>query len=93
MPEACGSTTPSIICTATAASIAEPPRFSTSRPGLDRQRMGGRDHLLRLCLRRPPSNQHRQKKDGKRKPSPHARRATMNRRRKGNSVMPSARVG
>ena len=32
-------------------------------------------------------------KRGERKPARHARRATMNRRRKGKSVMPSVRVG
>src|ERR1700760_91829 len=31
-PELCGSTRPSTACTATAASIAEPPAFSTFRP-------------------------------------------------------------
>jgi hypothetical protein len=32
MPEDSGSTSPSIICTAIAASTAEPPRFSISAP-------------------------------------------------------------
>ncbi len=62
-------------------------------PGLDRHRMGGSDHLLRFSLRCPSCGKDRQDKGGKPKPPPHARRATMNRRRNWNSVMPSARVG
>ena len=60
------------------------------QPCLGRQRMGGRHHLARCRLRRAGAEQ----RDSKQQDEPlHARRATMNRRRKGKSVMPSARVG
>ena len=59
---------------------------------LDRQRMGGGNHLLRFRARAALSADNRQQQ-GEREQPPHARRATMNRRRKGKSVMPSARVG
>ena len=75
MPEACGSTTPSIIWTATAASIAVPPRAQHFEARLDRQRMGGRHHLLRLRARRldPAGNQ--QGQEGRERPQPITRGA------------------
>ena len=72
MPEDSGSTRPSTICTAIAASTAEPPRFSTAVAGLRRERMRRRDHeALRgsgACAGRSAEN----KKGGRSRPS-HAR--------------------
>ena len=57
---------------------------------LGRERMGGRHHLARFGLRRTGVEQ----RDSDEQAEPlHARRATMNSRRNGKSVMPSARVG
>ena len=63
-------------------------------PGLDGQRMGRCDHRLRRRqhgLR--ASGREQQQRDTQQAADLHARRATMKRRRKGNRVMPSARVG
>ena len=60
--------------------------------GLDGQGMSGGHYLLRLrarCL----GPAHQQDESDSEPAAVHARRATMNRRRKGNSVTPSARVG
>ena len=43
MPQLIGSTTPSTALAAIAASMAEPPRASTLRAGLRRQRLAGGD--------------------------------------------------
>ena len=60
--------------------------------GLDRERMSGGHHLLRLGVRASDAaDQQREGENGAE--APHARRATMNMRRNGKSVMPSARVG
>ena len=62
--------------------------------GLDRQRMGGRHHRLRRRLHgRHAAGRDQQQRDTQQATPDHARRATMKRRRKGNSVMPSGRVG
>ena len=58
--------------------------------GLDRLRMGRGDHRLRRRL--DTTGTEERQRDAEEAIS-HARRATMKRRRKGKSVMPSARVG
>ena len=63
-------------------------------PRIDRQRMGGSHHgLWRGKAGRGPARAQQQQRNGYEPAQPHARRATMNRRRKGNSVMPSERIG
>ena len=92
MPEACGSTTPSTIWTAMAASTAGAAAAQDFQPRLDRQGIGRRHHRLRRrAACRAEAQQHQ--RDDEQAAQHHARRATMNRRRKGKSVMPSARVG
>ena len=64
------------------------------QPGVDGQRIRRRHHRLRCrkgSLHTAGRQQERQ--DGKQPAQGHARRATMNSRRKGKIVMPSARVG
>ena len=59
-----------------------------------RQRVSGRDHRLRRRLHRwYATDRDQQQRNAEQAANAHARRATMNRRRKGNSVMPSGRVG
>ena len=62
--------------------------------GLDRQGMRRRHHHLRSRQAdlRPKCCQ-RDEHSGKQAADDHARRATMNNRRNGNSVMPSDRIG
>ena len=49
MPLDCGSTRPSTICTATAASTAEPPDLSTSQPALDASGLAVTTMYLEVC--------------------------------------------
>ena len=62
---------------------------------LDGHRVCRSHHALRRgqARRNPGRAQHQQQRNDQEPAQPHARRATMNRRRKGNSVMPSARIG
>ena len=61
-------------------------------PGLGGQRVGRRDHRPGCRLGRRSEAQQQERPDDQ-AAADHARRATMNRRRKGKSVMPSGRAG